>query len=58
MKEKNLKYKTIQLERIIQEQIVEYCNLKGFKIRGLIEQLFLAHVSGSEFHHKITTKRV
>lgn len=57
MKKHSLEYGTIQIEKILQKQIVEFCNLKGYKIRGYIEQLFLANVSGSEFHHKITTKR-
>ena len=40
-------YATIQIRKHIKEQIVERCNLKGYKIGRYIENLFINDVSGS-----------
>lgn len=40
-------YATIQIRRVIKDQIVEYCNNNDLKIGRYIERLFLNDVSGS-----------
>lgn len=40
-------YATIQIDRTIKTQIVDYCNKTGLKIGRYIETLFIANVSGS-----------
>lgn len=40
-------YATIQIRRDIKEQVVDFCNRKGYKIGRFIENLFLQAVSGS-----------
>ena len=57
MAKKKQQYKTIQLDGVIQRQIVEYCDLKGLKIKKYIEQLFLANVSASGDESKLNTHR-
>jgi hypothetical protein len=40
-------YATIQIRRDVKEQVVDFCNRKGYKIGRFIENLFLQAVSGS-----------
>jgi hypothetical protein len=40
-------YATIQIRKDVKEQVVDYCNRKGFKIGRFVENLFLQAVSGS-----------
>jgi hypothetical protein len=41
------KYSTLQVRKIIHEQIVDYCDKNGLKIGRFVELLFLEAVSGS-----------
>jgi hypothetical protein len=40
-------YTTIQITRVVKDQIVDYCNGNDLKIGKFIERLFINHVSGS-----------
>jgi hypothetical protein len=40
-------YATIQIRKNVKEQIVEFCNRKGYKIGRYVERLFINDVSGS-----------
>jgi hypothetical protein len=41
-------YRTIQIQKNIKDQIVDYCYRHDLKIGKYIERLFLSAVSGSE----------
>ena len=41
------KYATIQIQQRIKEELSSYCKKNGYKISGLIEKLFVNHLSGS-----------
>ena len=45
--ENNKKYSTIQIQSKIKKELTSYCTKNGYKISGLIEKLFLTHLSGS-----------
>lgn len=45
--ENNKKYSTIQIQSEIKKELTSYCTKNGYKISGLIEKLFLTHLSGS-----------
>ena len=40
-------YATIQIKTEVKDQVVDFCNRKGYKISRFIENLFLQVVSGS-----------
>jgi antitoxin component of RelBE/YafQ-DinJ toxin-antitoxin module len=40
-------YATIQIDKKVKEQVVDYCNRNGLKIGRFIEMVFLQMVSGS-----------
>lgn len=46
-KVKDNDYATIQIRREIKDQVVDFCNRKGFKIGRFVENLFIQAVSGS-----------
>jgi hypothetical protein len=47
-KDKNAEYATLQIKREVKDQVVDFCNRKGFKIGRFVENLFLQAVSGSD----------
>lgn len=47
MTKKSSDYATIQIDRKIKDQVVDFCNRKGYKISRFVENLFLQAVSGS-----------
>lgn len=40
-------YRTIQIRKDVKDQVVDFCNSKGYKIGRFIENVFLNAVSGS-----------
>lgn len=40
-------YATLQVRRVVKNQITDFCNRKGLKIGRFVENLFLHAVSGS-----------
>jgi hypothetical protein len=48
---KDNEYATIQIRRDVKDQVVDFCNKKGFKIGRFVENLFLQAVSGSGGAH-------
>lgn len=44
---KDNEYATIQIRREVKDQVVDFCNRKGFKIGRFVENLFVQAVSGS-----------
>jgi len=44
---KKREYATIQVDKDIKNQIIQYCDMKGLKIGRYIENLFSNHISGS-----------
>lgn len=45
--QKDNEYATIQIRREVKDQVVDFCNRKGFKIGRFVENLFIQAVSGS-----------
>lgn len=45
--QKDNEYATIQIRRDVKDQVVDFCNRKGFKIGRFVENLFIQAVSGS-----------
>jgi len=46
-KNKETEYATIQISRKVKDQVVDFCNRKGYKIGRFVENIFLQAVSGS-----------
>lgn len=42
-------YATVQIDKKVKEQIVDYCNRHDLKIGRFLERLFLTEVSGSTY---------
>ena len=43
----DIEYATIQIRREVKDQVIDFCNRRGYKIGRFVEILFLHAVSGS-----------